>query len=423
MEVGVIGSSVWQQNMPLLESLTLDREDKINRLHELKSSLKISELIYLATCNRVEFIYASPDKVSGDKILHRLIDFFFGRGREINFFPNDFYHYAGREAINHVFRTVSSLESLVVGETQITGQFKSAYQDATGAGLAGPFLCKLAEEALLAAKRIRRETQLGRGAQSMASLANNELLDHLKNLKDPLIALIGAGEMTHKFAKYVRKSGIGRLLFVNRTVEKAEKLAEEYGGNTVSLNNFLESPSAISAIVSATASPEPIFDRNFVERLNSNSEKPVLCIDLAIPRDFAESLKADGRVKLVDIPSLKAKSNGNLREKFIESSKANEILKESVHKFLSSRMEVSIKPIFQESYEESLRMADEALSDLFANRITSLKKDEKEAVARLVKRIVGHSSFQPARILSECLTKAQAQLDPEAINHTNKNVG
>jgi len=423
MELGVIGSSVWQQNMPLLEKLTFDREDKINRLHELKSSLRISELIYLATCNRVEFIYAAPDKASSDKILHRLIDFFFGQGRGINFFPNDFYHYTGREAINHIFRTVSSLESLVVGETQITGQFKSGYQEASGAGLAGPFLSKLAEEALLVAKRIRRETELGNGAQSMASLANIELQGNVKDLKDPLIALIGAGEMTHKFAKYVKKSGTGRLLFVNRTIDKAQKLAEEYGGEAVSLNDFLNAPANISAIVSATASPEPIFDKNFVERLKSPSERPVLCIDLAIPRDFAENLKTESKVRLVDIPALKAKSNGNLRKKFIESSKANEILKESVHRFLSSRMEVSIKPIFHESYKESMQMAEEALSELFTSRITSLSEEEKEAVARLVKRIVGHSSFQPARILSDCLAKTQAQLDPEVFIHSSKNVG
>ena len=130
MEFGIIGTSIWQQNMPLLEKLTLDRETKIEQLQQLKEVLGIDELIYLSTCNRVEFFYANEESNDRGNLLHRLIDFFFADGSDMNFFPNDFYNYTGKEAITHLFRTVSSLESLVVGETQITGQFKDAFQEA-----------------------------------------------------------------------------------------------------------------------------------------------------------------------------------------------------------------------------------------------------------------------------------------------------
>ncbi|MEW5925444.1 MAG: glutamyl-tRNA reductase [Candidatus Zixiibacteriota bacterium] len=410
MEFGIIGSSVWQQNLPLLESLTLDRENKFEKLHELKSSLEISELIYLATCNRVEFIYASTGKYSSNQIFYRLLDFFFSGGHSISFFPNDFYHYTGRDAITHLFRTVSSLESLVMGEAQIAGQFKNAYQEAIDAGLAGPFLSRLGDEALNVSKRIKRETEIGKGAQSMASLAFTELEKHLKKNKEAVIALVGVGEMTNKFAKYITKANLGSILFVNRSLNKAEKLAEEFGGQAVALDEFRQSPPSVGAIVSATSSPDPIFGKDFLAMLHS-SEHKVLCIDLAIPRDFALEFADDEKVRLIDIPYLKARSNGNLRKKFVETSKANEILTQSVHRFLSDRMEVSIKPIFRESFNESIELAQTALEDLFARKVTSLSDEEKEAVMRLVTKLIGHSAFQPARKLSDHLAQMYSQMN------------
>ncbi|PKK85079.1 MAG: glutamyl-tRNA reductase [candidate division Zixibacteria bacterium HGW-Zixibacteria-1] len=410
MEFGIIGSSVWQQNLPLLECLTLDRDEKIDKLHQLKSSLEISELIYLATCNRVEFIYASTGKYSSSQIFYRLLDFFFSGGHAISFFPNDFYHYVGRDAITHLFRTVSSLESLVMGEAQIAGQFKNAYQEAIEAGLAGPFLSRLGDEALNVSKKIKRETEIGKGAQSMASLAFAELEKHLKKNKDAVIALVGAGEMTNKFAKYIRNANLGNILFVNRSLDKAEKLAAEFGGQAVALDKFKQSPANVGAIVSATASPDPIFGESFLALLHA-SETPVLCIDLAIPRDFAPEFAADEKVRLIDIPYLKARSNGNLRKKFVETSKANDILKQSVHQFLSDRMEISIKPIFRESFNESIELAQTALEDLFAKKVTSLSDEEKEAVLRLVTKLIGHSAFQPARKLSDHLAQMYSQMN------------
>jgi len=420
MEFGIIGSSVWQQNLPLLESLTLDREDKLDRLHQLKSSLEISELIYLATCNRVEFIYSSTGRYSDTQVFHRLLDFFFSGGHTIDFFPNDFYHYTGREAVTHLFRTVSSLESLVMGEAQIAGQFKAAFQEAAESDLAGPFLSRLGDEALNVSKKIKRETDIGKGAQSMASLAFAEMEKHLNNTENAVIALVGAGEMTHKFAKYIKKAGLGDMLFVNRSLDKAEKLAAEYGGCAVALDDFRVSPEDMEAIVSATAATDPIFDYVFLQKLAAVGHQ-VLCIDLAIPRDFAPEFGDDESVRLVDIPYLKSRSNGNLRKKFLETGKANEILKASVQHFLSDRMEISIKPIFRESYNESIELARTALEDLFNKKVTSLSEDDKQAVMRLVTKLIGHSSFQPARKLSDHLARKYSQLNLKDFVFTRKN--
>ncbi len=409
MQFGIIGTSIWQQNMPLLERLTIPRESQTQLLEELKSKLGLDELVYLSTCNRVEFMYVTAGDQPDGRLLHRLIDFFFAGRQDVGFFPNDFYHFTAREAITHLFRTVSSLESLVVGETQITGQFKQAYQEASERGHVGPMLADLAEEALQVAKRVKRDTSLGVGALSMASLAANELQAHLEGKSTAVIALVGSGLMTRKLAKNVQDAGLGRLLFVNRTLEKARALADEFGGRAVSLDDFRAHPAEVDAIISATAAPDPVFDAHFLAALPHSGSR-VLCVDLAIPRDFSPEFDHDPRVLLVDIPVLKSRGNGNLRQKFIEATKANEIVTEAVARYLSDRMEVSLKPIFHDSYKESIELANRALNDLFAQKLSGLEDHEREAVTRLVTKLIGHSSFQPVRLLSQRLAQTQSGL-------------
>lgn len=410
MELGVIGTSIWQQNMPLLEKLTLDRDRKNDVLTEIKALLDLDELVYLATCNRVEFVFVTSRPNRGARVMHRLIDFFFSERRDISFFPNDFYHFEGKDAITHLFRTASSLESLVLGENQIAGQLKQAGQDAFDAGLSGPVLDSLIQEALNVARRVKSQTSLGEGSLSMASLAGNELRTGLGDIENPLVAMIGSGKMQVKLAKFVRESLGGRLLFVNRTFSKAEDLAEEFGGAAMPLDEFLQSPCSVDAIVSATASVDPIFDEAFLNRLAVN-DRPVVCIDLAVPRDFSLDFVGDDRVSLIDIPALKAKSQGSLRQKFVEAGKANEIVRNAVNKYLSNQIEVSLKPIFHDTYRETLEMAEKALGDLFSKKVTSLGHEDREAVLRVVTKLIGQSTFGPVRRLSQQMVEKGQELN------------
>lgn len=420
MELGIIGTSIWQQNMHLLENLTLSREGKLEGLAQLKAALGVDELMYLSTCNRVEFIFASSESGSTTRVLHRLIDFFFAGGRDISFFPNDFYQYSGRDAVRHLFRTVASLDSLVVGETQITGQFKEAAKEASEAGYSGPMLDTLAAEALSVAKRVRTETNLGDGAVSMASLAFCELQKTFANRTEwPTVALVGAGPMTSKMARYIAKASLAKLLFVNRTVAKAESLAREFGGQAMSLAQFTEEAPKVHAIVSATASSSFVLDYEYLAKLD-DSHAPVLCIDLAIPQDFSPEFSRDPRVILVDIPALKNRGQHNLRRKFVESSRASEIVSEAVQAFLRNRLEISMKPILRDSYQQSLTLAQRALDDLFEKKLSDLPEEQKEHLRTLVTKLIGHSSFGPARILSNHLVDLQDQLLFDILGESRK---
>jgi glutamyl-tRNA reductase len=422
-ELGIIGTSIWQQNMPLLECLTISRDDKPAVLRRLEAALGLDELVYIATCNRVEFVYLTTGEGEwrGAQLFHRLIDFFFIGSRKISFFPNDFYHYTGREAVTHMFRTAASLDSLVIGETQIAGQIKAAHQEAAESGLSGVGLEKLISEALNVARKIKRETSLGEGALSMASLASSELRDALNPNDKPLIALIGSDAMRTKIAKYIVDSLGGNMVFVNRAIEHAEKVAEQFGGSAMTLDDFRDNPGPVRAVVSSTAATEPVFDLTFLQKLNT-LDHPVLCIDLAVPRDFSIDFNENGRVKLTDIPMLKAKGQGSLRNKFVEASKANEIVRSAVNQFLSSQIEASIRPIFYNSYKEALELAEQALDDLFDKRARALPQEERVAVTRLVTKLICHSSFQPAKMLSNFLVEVQSDLSFGELFPQKKNI-
>ena len=408
-EIGIIGTSIWQQNMPLLERLTIDRDAREVTLHSLKKKLDLEELIYLSTCNRVEFIYVSSGRYNDRQILHRIIDFFVQGKESISFFPNDFYQFSGKEAILHLFRTTSSLESLVVGETQITGQFKEAFTQCQEWNLIGPALEHLAQEALLTARKVKRETNIGSGALSMASLAASELLKKMNDRLQPVVALVGSGPMTEKMAKYFEADQAIKLLFVNRTLAKAEKLAARFGGRSVSLEQFKAEPGYLDGIISATACTDPIFESEFIDLLQIKTKK-VVCIDLAIPRDFSDDFIVDERVELIDIPALKSLEQGNRRQKFAEASRANEIVRDAVDQYLANRIEVSLKPIFRDSYEESVEMARRALEELFAKKVTSIDEKDKQAVIHLVTKLIGQSAFQPVRKLSDRLVKMRSEI-------------
>lgn len=414
MEIGIIGTSVWQQNLPLVAKLTIDREQRALELNRLKTRLGLKELIYLSTCNRVEFIFVSEKGQSSAGLLHHLLDFFFSDGRDISFFPNDFYQYNGKDAVNHLFRITSSLESLAVGETQITGQFSEAWDTSKEIGICGPALDALAGDALRVARRVRRETKIGDGAVSMASLAVKSLRAELSDRKLPRIAIVGTGPMASKCAAHILEGAPCELIFVSRTAAKAAALADRFDGSTCSLNDFLQDPGNIDAIFTATAAQGEVFGPDFLARIDKTA-KPMVCIDLAMPRDFSDEFAGSDKVVLVDIAELRAREQKSLRKRFVKVGQAGEIVEEEVENFFANRIEVSLKPIFHKAYSESVTMAEKAFSDLFERHVTTLGDEDQQAILRLVNKLLGHSCFQPAKELSDHLANRAEYILPDEV--------
>ena len=407
-EIGVVGSSIWQQNLPLLETLTIAPEHRTERLEELKRALEVDEMIFLATCNRVELIYASRERISPAIVLHRLVDFFFQGGRSISFFPNDFHQLAGREAISHIFRLVSSLDSVVMGETQITGQFKEAWQTAQNLGTTGVYLDTLAQSALQCARRVKRETTISEGSVSMASLSMDAIAAHVRGIESPRVALVGSVIMTHKMAKALRNIPDVRLLFVNRSTDKIEPLAAKFNGEAMALSDFIADPGEIDVVVSATSAPTAVFHSAFADRLLS-SDFQTLCVDLAIPRDFDRTLDNHPAIKTVDIKKLKSTQQQNLRKKFVAAGEANRIVREDVDHFYSGTVEKDLRPVFQQGVAVTQNMAREALQKFYDKNGVELTEDQRSGLEQLVSKLIAKASFEPLRDLAGILGQSADQ--------------
>jgi glutamyl-tRNA reductase len=178
----------------------------------------------------------------------------------------------------------------------------------------------------------------------------------------------------------------------------------------MSLDACIAQPPTIDAIVSATASSQPVFDGAFLDRLQARTH-PIICIDLAVPRDFSPEFSYNSKVSFIDIPSLKSLGEANLRQKFVEANRANDIVRESVNQYVANQCEAKLRPIFRVSYQESLRFAHESLNHLFDRSLASLSHDERETLVRLVNRLVSHSSFHPVKHLSAHLTGIQVDIN------------
>ena len=416
--LGVIGTHIsiqtkGSQSIRLLGRMTIAHESRLATLRELKTRLGVDELVYLATCNRVEFIFSVDDSLVIKDIRNRILDFFFRENPDISFSPNDFYSHSGLEAGRHLFSVASAIDSLVVGEAQILGQVKDAYSFACENDLAGDKLASVFQRIFRVAKKVRTETDLGKRSVSMVSLAATLIQQVIVAEGDIPVSLVGVGEMTRKMAKYLRDKGIRDITFVNRTVEKAEKLASEFDGAFLGLDEFLSRPPQTRIICSATSSADPIFTEDSIEPLMSGNPR-LLIIDLAIPCDVEIKKPVDNSLEIYNIADLKKISEQNRRQRFRDVDKARAIISDEVIRYHQTVVESELKPVFDISYQEAKSYAQRGLDQLFTKSLSHLSDGDKDKISHLVEKLVGYTTFLPARTLANRVAVANEGADAEA---------
>lgn len=316
---GLLGASFKNTSFDKLELLVLLEASQEQTLVELRRRWYATELVYLATCNRVELVYLANEEIPSLEFKERLCGVFHGVTAD---FP--FYHHRGENAVRHLFRVATSLDSMVVGETQILGQVKTAFEESKAKGLCSVRMEELFSWAFRTAKKVRRETALGEGAVSIANLVVDEVLRAWRSAVGYKVVLVGIGEMTVKLARLLAERGIKELHFVNRTAERAELLAQPYGASFQGLADFFASPPPTSIIVSATSAPEPIFTRRTIgPLLNAH---PILLVDLAVPKDVAVDVQTIPAVTVRRLEDFRAKAAENLAARQREVARGEEIV-------------------------------------------------------------------------------------------------
>jgi glutamyl-tRNA reductase len=287
----------------------------------------VGEAVILSTCNRVE-IYAAGE--SDLPKLAQAVRRFLVTDRGFGPDPgNALYAHADQAAIQHLFRVASGLDSLVLGETEILGQLKKAYDGALQAGVTGKVLNKAFQKAFAVAKQIRTETSIQRGHTSVASVAVDLAERIFDDLAEREVLVIGAGDTSEKTARALLSRGARSVMVSNRTFDRAAALAQELGGRAIRFDDWESEFVRIDILVTATGAPHHILDRARLERLlRARGHRPLLLIDLAVPRDIDPMVAMLDDVFLANVDDLQAVADDSARQRREELVRCEQLIRE-----------------------------------------------------------------------------------------------
>jgi glutamyl-tRNA reductase len=328
MNLFCIGLSHHIANVEMLEHFSGDVE-----MDCLLRSSGCTEAVVLSTCNRVEVYGAAEARVSTLDIarcLNRKVD------SRISPESAPFYRYEDGDCVRHLFRVTSGLDSMVVGETEILGQTKKAYEAARTAGAAGRYLHRLFQRAFRVAKHVRTHTEITRGAVSVGSVAVDLAQKIFGNLRNCKVLVLGAGEMSERTVRALISRGVTDLRVSNRSPERAEALASAVSGRAIPFEQWSNQCGAIDILITSTSSEVPLVSQEkLAPILRERIDRPLFIIDIAVPRDVAPDVNALDGVYLYDIDSLQAIAEQSMATRRAQVAAAEEIISEHVREFIA----------------------------------------------------------------------------------------
>ena len=315
------------------EQLALSCQQHISPLHLIPHLPHVDEVFFLSTCNRVEFLFTCHDRSAAVQEVKAVLLTFLGNPSE-SLIDAHFFLHENLDAVRHLFRVSSSLDSMVVGEPQILGQIKTAYREATECHTVRVILNRLLHKAFSVAKRVRSETMIGSHAVSISYAAVELARKIFGELKDKRVLLIGAGEMAELAAEHLLAQGVRHITVANRTPERAFELARRFRANTIPFERFVDSIRGMDIVLTSTGSPDPILRYQDVKsRMRERRNRPLFFIDIAVPRDVEARINEIDNVYLYDIDDLQGIVDLNREDRKQEAEKAEHIISEEILKF------------------------------------------------------------------------------------------
>ena len=372
------------------EQLAVAESKLPQALRELLGVAGVREAMILSTCNRVEILAHS---VQGESDLRGFVGQYFRLPRSLD--EAELYEYRGSEAVRHVFRVASSLDSMVVGEPQILGQVKEAYALARAVGAVQSHLDLLLTRAFQVAKRVRTETAIGSSSVSIASAAVELAAKIFGSLAGKQVCLVGAGKMSELAARHLVARGAGPVFVANRTHERAQTLAARFAGRAIRFEELHDYCEQADIVITSTGAPTAIFRREHGERfLSRRRNRPMFFIDIAVPRDVDPELnKLDG-IFLYDIDDLQHVVSAHAAERSREAERAEEIIASEVERFEARMRSLHVVPaiVSLQDYVETIRQAE---LDRVRGRLGRLSPEQELALEALTRGIVNKILHTP----------------------------
>ncbi len=411
----VVGLNHETAPVAVREALAFPKETLPEALARVREETGLGEAVILSTCNRVE-VYGRSTEESKDAVAAFLARY---HAREPGDIAPHLYRLEGEAAVRHAFRVAASLDSMVMGEPQILGQVKDAYEAAEKAGSLGAVLNALRNRSIAAAKRARTETAIGRNAVSVSHVAVELARKIFGELRDRAVLLVGAGKMSEVAARQMVRDGARASVLGGRTFEKAEQLAAALGGRAAPFEALRSELARADIVISGTGAPGVVIRREDVEAAQAARRgRPLFLIDIAVPRDVAEDAAKVPGVFLYDLDDVKKVAEANLRERKKEASAAEAIVEEEIREFLEWRRSLDVVPLLV----ELRRRADEIRRgeiEKARRRLGPLTPEQESALEAATSAIVNKLLHGPTVQLKQMAGDGQ----PERVGFIRKLFG
>ncbi|HPC72992.1 MAG TPA: glutamyl-tRNA reductase [Syntrophales bacterium] len=399
MNIVLIGMNHKTAPLEIRERLAFSCGEGLDPLREILKGPQVMEALYLATCNRVEVL---ANTLEVNEAVDSVKGFILSQG---NLAPGEMekclYVHCGSDAVRHLFRVASSLDSMVMGEPQILGQVKDAYRQCVASKASGVILNRLLHQAFRVAKRVRSETAIAQNAVSVSFAAVELAKKILGHLQGRTILLIGAGEMSELAARHLIRHGAERIIVANRTYARAVRLAEEFHGFPVDFEHLEEKLQEVDIVISSTGAAGYVITREMIQAaLRRRKNRLLFLIDIAVPRDIDPAAGGVDNVYLYNIDDLQAVVDENIRGRLGEAEKAERIIDDEVVKFSEWLNTLEVVPTIVSLREKAEAIMKDELEKTLAG-MRHLADGEKKNIEILASSIVKKILHDPITGLKE----------------------
>ncbi len=411
MPLLITGISHHTATLEIREKIAITRIDYADRVRELLDLEGIEEVVIVSTCNRTE-VYSVGPKQSRTQVRRWLQA---KGGLSDTEMEKHCYVHERDRAVHHLFRVAGGLDSLVLGESQIVGQLKDAWQMSAEVGGVEKVLDRLFQRAFATGKRIRTKTHIGEHSVSVAYTTVMLAKQIFGDLASKTVILVGAGEMVELCGRHLHDKGLSSLIIANRSIERANELAEQFNAFAVSLNDLPGVLHRADILISSTASLEPIIHANTVKAaLKQRRNQPMFMVDIAVPRDIHPDVGKLGNVYLYTIDDLQKVVDENLSKRSEAAEAAGTDVEESVDEFMrwlnSARAAVYLKNLHKHARMNSDELVDKALRKIRAGQ------DPEQVIAKLAHTLTKRILHLP----STRLRQAAEEQDDELLKVANR---
>jgi glutamyl-tRNA reductase len=414
MEIVVVGLSHKSAPVAIREKVAFAPDCIHEALRAVRDVPSLHEGVIVSTCNRVEVYAAARQREEGVEALAQFMSEYHGvRSEDLR--PH-LYVYAGPDAVRHVFRVASSLDSMVVGEPQILGQVKDAYEKAAQGSATGLVLNRFMHKAFSVAKRVRTETRIAQSAVSISFAAVELARKIFGELGGKRVLVVGAGEMCELAATHLMENGVSAVQVTNRTLARAEALAAKFNGRAIPFEDFTYHLHEVDIVVSSTGAPHFVVGVEDVRAaMKVRKQKPLFLIDIAVPRDVDPRVNDLPNVYLYDVDDLTGVVEANKKERAKEAEKAEAIVAGEVESFLGWLKNLEIQPAIRSLREkfDAIRAAElDKTLKTFGEGLTPKQKKSIEAMSQAIVNKILH---EPTVYLKQISDDPEAEFSVDAV--------